>query len=123
VTGLIPPSGAPFFRSTQLVTDDMLAQCARLTGERSPAPLGIGCVLALRALCDWGGLPAAAIMRSYRATWYGEPAIGAHVTTIEVQTRGASRTRYTPVTLKYATARDGQSVVEQQQDVLWPITG
>lgn len=117
-----PERGTLLHTQVEHLTPVDLAECASVTGEPSDRPFGVGCVLALRALCDWGGLPDAAIMRSYRARWLTDVSPGAFTTRLSVGSVEQPRTRYVGVSLRYETFSDDVLVVSQQQDVLWPLS-
>lgn len=121
MTGGLPAAGTVLFVSTVNVTTADLERCAELTQETSP-PFGIGCVIALWGLCDWGGLPNAAIMRGYRARWGATPTPGSYVTEGRVLAVGERRRRYAAVDLGYQTVRDETLILTQVQEVLWPIS-
>ena len=97
--------------------------CASTSGETVEYPLGIAAVLALRTLIASEALPDNAIMLGYQATWQEELRPGAFRTDMMIAEADAPRTRYQRVVIAYTTyASDDRLVVEQRQEVLWPVT-
>ena len=104
--------------------EDLLDNCAEITGEQTSRPLGIAFVLALRTLIGSGILPDGAIMVSHSATWMEEPPLGEQVTTDLMMSRAEGpRERYRRVVLSYVTrGGDGRVLIKQEQEVLWPTS-
>ncbi len=116
-------SDRPLHQRTDQISEADLRECAETSGEASDRPLGIACVLALRTLIGSGVLPPSAIMLGYRATWYDEPRPGGYVTDLSIIEADPPRTRYQRVVIGYrTTTADGRLAIEQQQEVLWPVT-
>lgn len=109
---------------TETVTIDDLERCAGITGENSQHPLGIAFVLALRTIIGSSALPPGAMMLGYTATWHERPAAGTFRTEMRIGTADEPRRRYQRVVIAYRTfaTTDGRVVLEQEQEVLWPIT-
>jgi hypothetical protein len=106
-----------------IVTEADLASCADITGEGSHRPLGIAFVLALRTIIGSGVLPPGAMMLGYTATWHEPPRPGAFRTELRICAADPPRRRYQRVMIGYRTleAGSGRLIVEQVQEVLWPI--
>ena len=109
---------------TETITGSDLRCCAQTSGEDAEQPLGIACVLALRTIIGSGGLPPGAMMLGYAATWYEPLAPGEFRTEMSIRIADPPRRRYQRVVVGYRTFRaaDGHLVLEQEQEVLWPIT-
>jgi hypothetical protein len=121
----VPAVGAVLHRRREFLTVDDFDACARLTAEPRPDPLGIAFVLALRAAIAWGGLPDEAVMLGHRAVWQEplRPAVE-YETEMRIVEAAAPRTRYQRVVIGYRTTRDDELLmIEQHQEVLWPLSG
>lgn len=116
-------SDRPIHRQAEDLSAADFRACAETSGEAADRPLGIACVLALRTIVGSGILPPNAIMLGYRATWHEEPRLGRYVTEMSVIEADLPRTRYQRVVIGYrTTAADGRLAIEQEQEVLWPVT-
>lgn len=115
---------APIHVQRETLTNHDFSQCAETSGETVDFPLGIAAVLALRALIASKALPDNAIMMGYAATWHEELRPGAFRTEMSIAEVDAPRTRYQRVVIAYRThdGGDGRLLVEQRQEVLWPVT-
>ena len=120
----IPALGSTVHARTEVVTATDLSVCGALSGEASPRPLGIAFVLALRAVIESAALPDGAIMLGHGATWHEEPRPGTFRTEMSIRAAAPPRTRYQRVVIGYRTTaiEDGRLVLEQEQEVLWPVT-
>ena len=121
MTVQVSPSAA-HAREDDLREADFRA-CAETTGEASDRPLGIACVLALRTLVGSGLLPPSAIMLGYSFTWHEAPRPARYRTEMRIVEADPPRTRYQRVVIGYASRTpDGRLALEQEQEVLWPVT-
>lgn len=118
-------SSAPIHVQRDTLTNHDFALCAETSGETVDFPLGIAAVLALRALIASKALPDNAIMLGYAAIWHEELRPGAFRTEMSIAEADAPRMRYQRVVIAYRThdgGDDGRLLVEQRQEVLWPVT-
>ena len=116
-------SDSPIHTQAEGVTEADFLACAETSGEASERPFGIASVLALRALIGSGILPPGAIMLGYRVAWHGAPCTGRHVTELRIIEADAPRTRFQRAVIGYrTTGPDGLLAIEQEQEVLWPVT-
>lgn len=108
---------------TEVITAGDLDRCAEITGELSERSLGIAFVLALRTIVASGALPPGAMMLGYDATWHEAPRPGAFRTEMRICVADPPRRRYQRVVIGYRTlaADDSRLVLNQAQEVLWPI--
>lgn len=103
--------------------ESLLVESARLTGEEPEGPgLSVAFVLALRTLIESEILPPGAIMLGHTVTWYQPPPRGEVKTTLTVSRVEADPSkRYHRVIFAYRTIQHSRTIIDQQQEVLWPI--
>ncbi|MBP5858542.1 hypothetical protein KAJ83_16085 [Marivibrio halodurans] len=108
------------------ISESDLNACAEISGEVNDPPLGIAYVMALRTVIGSGLLPDGAMMLGHRATWFEAPRPGRFETEMRFSEADPPRTRFQRVVIAYRTFdrnRGGELVLEQEQEVLWPIIG
>jgi hypothetical protein len=108
---------------TEVVTEADLLSCAKITDEISKRPLGIAYVIALRTIIDSGALPPGAMMLGHSVTWHEAPSAATFRTELRILAADPPRRRYQKVMIGYRTleASTGRLVLEQEQEVLWPV--
>src|SRR5262249_32916541 len=108
----------------ETISEADLRRCAEASGEAAERPLGIAFVLALRTLIGSGALPPGAMMLGHSATWHEPPAAGSFRTELRIRVADPPRRRYQRVVIGYRTmtAAESRLVLEQEQEVLWPVT-
>ena len=120
VTVTPPPVGTLVHERREVITASDLASAAELCAADGAQELAGAFVLALRTTIAWGLLPPGAIMLGHRATWFAPLQPAEYRTTMTIREADAPRTRYQRVVIAYLTWRDGEVIVEQTQEVLWP---
>lgn len=117
--------GAVVHTHVDVLTQEDFATCAGISGEPVEAPLGIAFIVALRTLIGSRLLPDGAIMLRHRVTWHHKPRPGRIVTELRVKEVDPPRTRFRRVVIGYRTnnTQDAHVIsIEQEQEVLWPVT-
>lgn len=119
----VPAVGAIVHERREILTEMDAKRAAELCGAPDADTLAPAFVLALRTAIESNVLPGGAIMLSHQAQWLVPLRPAEYRTTMRVREAGAPRTRYQRVVIGYTTHdASGRIVLEQSQEVLWPIT-